>query len=286
MRIFAALLIAFAIGLLTLNSQTLFAKVTPLAHNAPVLVLPPSQPKDFVKPRAFNDATFNDQKVKSEAFLLQNLNTSGIRAGVVIASPNKVSPNYFYHWVRDAAISFMQVQNYYLTTATGSRPGLQTWMLSHLSLNLGFQGIANLQAGDGEPKFNVDGSAFQGPWGRPQTDGPALRAISFMYFLNLVNKENWPNKAQIAASLYDAKLPTHSLIKTDLEYVANHWNQASFDLWEETYGAHFFTLVVQRRALIEGSALAKVLVTPVPRVSTLRRLARLARSYKTFGIRM
>ncbi len=251
--IFSSLALTFA--LLIFNSESLNARGP--AAGTPVVLQPTVHSKSFLAQRAFDDANFNDQKIKSEAFLLQNLNVQGIRAGIVIASPSQTAPNYFYHWVRDAAISFMQIQNYYLTNASPSRQGLQSWMLSHLSINLRFQSIPNLQAGDGEPKFNVDGSAFQGPWGRPQTDGPALRAISFMYFLNLVTKENWSNRSEIAAMLYDSKLPTRSLIKTDLEYVANHWNQASFDLWEEAYGAHFFTLVVQRRALIEGSALAK-----------------------------
>lgn len=253
--VLAALLVVLMVGILTLNSQTLFARAVPQGH---VLILPPAQNRNFAERHDFDETTFADQKIKSENFLLQNLNLPGIRAGIVVASPNRVAPNYFYHWVRDAAISFMQVQNFYLTDAGPARQGLQTWMLAHLSLNLGLQQLPNLEAGDGEPKFNVDGGAFQGPWGRPQTDGPALRAISFIYFLNLVTKENWSNRAQVAATLYDSKLPTRSLIKTDLEYIANHWSQPSFDLWEEAYGAHFFTLVVQRRALIEGAALAKV----------------------------
>ncbi len=32
--------------------------------------------------------------------------------------------------------------------------------------------------GLGEAKYEVDGSAFTGGWGRPQRDGPALRAIA------------------------------------------------------------------------------------------------------------
>ena len=31
--------------------------------------------------------------------------------------------------------------------------------------------------GLGEPKYQVDGTRFNGAWGRPQRDGPALRAI-------------------------------------------------------------------------------------------------------------
>lgn len=39
-------------------------------------------------------------------------------------------------------------------------------------------------AGLGEPKFNVDLTAFTGAWGRPQRDGPALRAIALIDFGN------------------------------------------------------------------------------------------------------
>lgn len=43
-------------------------------------------------------------------------------------------------------------------------------------------------AGLGEPKFMVDGSRFNGAWGRPQRDGPALRAIALMTYSNWLIK--------------------------------------------------------------------------------------------------
>lgn len=36
--------------------------------------------------------------------------------------------------------------------------------------------------GLGEPKFNVDMTAFTGAWGRPQRDGPALRATALIAY--------------------------------------------------------------------------------------------------------
>ena len=41
----------------------------------------------------------------------------------------------------------------------------------------------------GEPKYNVNGTPFTGPWGRPQNDGPALRAITLIKFANHLIKE-------------------------------------------------------------------------------------------------
>ncbi|KYG11127.1 hypothetical protein BE21_08580 [Sorangium cellulosum] len=56
--------------------------------------------------------------------------------------------------------------------------------------------------------------------------------------------------------LYDARLPTDSVIKTDLEYISHHWREPCFDLWEEVWGHHFFTRLLARTALVEGAALA------------------------------
>ena len=38
-------------------------------------------------------------------------------------------------------------------------------------------------AGLGEPKFNVDETRFNGNWGRPQRDGPALRSVALMGYV-------------------------------------------------------------------------------------------------------
>ena len=59
--------------------------------------------------------------------------------------------------------------------------------------------------------------------------------------------------------LYDGKLPTNSIIKADLEYISTTWNRTGFDLWEEADDMHFYTLIVQRRALVEGRNLAILL---------------------------
>jgi glucoamylase len=60
----------------------------------------------------------------------------------------------------------------------------------------------------------------------------------------------------VRRNLYDGLIPADTVIKADLEYVAHHWNDLSFDLWEEVKGHHFYTRMVQRRALIEGALLA------------------------------
>ena len=50
---------------------------------------------------------------------------------------------------------------------------------------------------------------------------------------------------------------TTLVIKTDLEYVAHNWKYECFDLWEEVHAYHFFTLMVQRKALLDGARFAQ-----------------------------
>jgi glucoamylase len=102
--------------------------------------------------------------------------------------------------------------------------------------------------GMGEPKYQVDGTRFNGAWGRPQRDGPALRAIALMTYSNWLIKNGQSDKA---------KTIIWPIISNDLSYVGQYWNQTGFDLWEETQGSSFFTIQNQHRALVEGTQLAK-----------------------------
>lgn len=117
-------------------------------------------------------------------------------------------------------------------------------------------------SGLGEPKFEVDGTPFTGSWGRPQRDGPALRALTLIHYLREYNASHptlWTSSLadNFFSPFYEASMPPTSAIKADLEYVSHYWNQSGFDLWEEVEGLHFFTLMVSARSLREGSQLAR-----------------------------
>lgn len=108
-------------------------------------------------------------------------------------------------------------------------------------------GLAN-GAGLGEPKFQANGTEFDGAWGRPQRDGPALRATA------LITYSHWLiSQGKISTVLSDI----WPIIRNDLAYVGQYWNQTGFDLWEEVEGSSFFTIAVQHRALVEGDVLAR-----------------------------
>jgi len=107
-------------------------------------------------------------------------------------------------------------------------------------------GLSN-GAGLAEPKFMPDGTAFTGDWGRPQRDGPALRATA------LIAYGTWLVGNGYKSAATDIVWP---IVKNDLEYVSQYWNGTGFDLWEEVNGSSFFTTSAQHRALVEGSAFA------------------------------
>ena len=165
--------------------------------------------------------------------------------GTVVASPSKSQPDYFYHWIRDASLTFMHVIDNQL-------------LLAQVRLTQVHQS-SNALTGLGEPKFLVGGSPFSLPWGRPQNDGPALRALVNINFANSLDRDQFEKLRHV---LYDSKLPTKSIIKSDLEYVSHSFQSPSFDLWEESFGTHYFTRVAQWLALRHGADLASRLDDP------------------------
>lgn len=106
-------------------------------------------------------------------------------------------------------------------------------------------------SGLGEPKFHVDGSPFNENWGRPQRDGPALRSIAIINYLNAQIKHN------SSSSYDDFQTIFNDIIRPDLDYVSLKWELEGFDLWEEVKGLHFYTSMCHRRALLLGSELAE-----------------------------
>lgn len=172
-----------------------------------------------------------------------NIDEPGITKGAVIASPSKDAPNYFYHWVRDAALTmetFVQLRS---TNAPAADFRMQNWVLFETHLQ-------NLSSHLGEPKYNVDGSVFTGPWGRPQNDGPALRARTMILWAYQLLNDRQNDQVHFLTKIGGP-------IRRDLDYTMSHWPDPSFDVWEEVKGDHFFTRLSQAKALIIGANLYK-----------------------------
>ncbi len=190
--------------------------------------------------------------------LLNHISPKDGMPGSVIASPSKNNPNYYFHWVRDAALVMdVIVKRYQHEEDVNMKQAYYDRILDYIHFSRSNQLMPNRSGGLGEPKFNVDGTAFDGDWGRPQNDGPALRAITLIHFAKELLSQG--QEEQVRTLLYDNALPSKTVIKVDLEFVSHHWKEASFDLWEEVLGDHFYTRMVQRRALLDGAELARIL---------------------------
>ncbi|KAI0804948.1 family 15 glycosyl hydrolase [Xylaria sp. FL0064] len=207
--------------------------------------------------RAVNDFIATEEQIALDQLLCNigsgGCHSGGVASGLVIASPSTSSPDYFYTWTRDSALVFKAIVERFSNEYDGS---LQDEIANYITAQAKLQTVSNpsgdLSSGQGlaEPKFNVDGSAFTGAWGRPQRDGPALRAITMIGYAKWLVANGYTSTA---TSL------VWPLVRNDLAYVAQYWNQTGFDLWEEVNGSSFFTVAAQHRALVEGSALAKAL---------------------------
>lgn len=175
----------------------------------------------------------------------------GASSGVVVASPTREDPDYFYTWTRDSALTFKFLSDSYIQGNVGLGSLIQEYILSQARLQLvdNLSGTFASGAGLGEPKFLADETAFDEEWGRPQRDGPAIRALAMIAYSKAIMAASGDNDAIV----HDVVWP---IVSNDLNYIAQYWNQTGFDLWEEVNGSSFFTTAVQYRALIEGADFA------------------------------
>ncbi|GLD98889.1 hypothetical protein PINS_up007607 [Pythium insidiosum] len=185
--------------------------------------------------------------------LLANVSpkVAGALPGSVIAATASEANNYIYHWVRDASLVMDTVTALY---KKGDR-SLETALWDHAAFTKKLQGLRTLE-GYGEAKYKVTGEPFNDPWCRPQNDGPALRAVTFIHFANAY-LANGGSLARVV-ELYNGT--SGGVIKPDLEYTTRNYNNVNnCDLWEEQRGEHFYTFAAQRRAMHEGRDFARKL---------------------------
>jgi glucoamylase len=195
--------------------------------------------------------------------------------GSIVASPVLAGydpdPDYFFHWYRDSAVvieallllhrdgsvgteapahfadfvrfglSLQQLDGRKLVESSAWRQRAQPDFVKYL------RDDDDLAAARGaavvaETRVNPDGSLDISKWARPQHDGPPLRALATL--------------AWARSMVFDAQL-THELsqlIRSDLDFTFQHWSEASFDIWEEEKGLHYYTLRVSAAALDQGAA--------------------------------
>ncbi|MEW5421158.1 glycoside hydrolase family 15 protein [Amorphus sp. 3PC139-8] len=188
------------------------------------------------------------------------------KPGSVLASPVSAhydpDPDYFFHWFRDAAVVMEALR---FTTERGTAAAHRAFRdyVHFNSALLEIEGAeVRLPAADpahqrflrpaaelaavrgetvaAESRVNPDGTLDVTKWGRPQMDGPALRALSLLRW--------WP----------EADVACHPdllrIVEADLRLICARRDEPSFDIWEEEAGRHYYVDLIQAQALREGAA--------------------------------
>jgi glucoamylase len=195
------------------------------------------------------------------------------RKGSIVASPilgaYDPEPDYFFHWFRDSAVVidalrilfedteldgdfFMHFADFVrfslsLQDLDGRRLGESAWrdaiapdyrQYVRAETDLA---AAHGEALLGETRVNPDGTLDISKWPRPQYDGPAMRAIALLQWRSTVRMDD-----ELAAQV-------DALLRADLRFALRHGRGASFDIWEEEKGLHYYTLRTAARALEAGA---------------------------------
>jgi len=164
-------------------------------------------------------------------------------AGSVSASPNTDNPDYYFHWNRDSALTVRSLLA--LLPKVEGQPAadsIRAFLADFVRFSEKLQ-ASETPYGLGEVRFNLDGSVDESPWSRPQHDGPALRALAMMDLLALGD----------AAGDGETRRVALLVLKADLDHLSYAFEAKSYDLWEISFGHHFFTRLVQLYALERGA---------------------------------
>jgi glucoamylase len=195
--------------------------------------------------------------------------------GSVVASPSLADwnpdPDYFFHWYRDSAIVIDALRLLWIDGAIDGRaltlfadflrfglncarvdgrtlptaeicaataPNYRQFLRSDEDLAAVFGAGARA-----DTRIDPDGRIDVLLWGRPQHDGPALRALTLM---------RW---SACAGDAFDAQTAAdlETLLRDDLEFAFAVRDDACLDLWEEENGRHYYTTRVLAAALQEGA---------------------------------
>ncbi|GAB7345807.1 hypothetical protein MBLNU457_4067t1 [Dothideomycetes sp. NU457] len=257
-------------------SQPLAINVVPSGAPAPKYI--PSVPAPYASPTGLADDITDwlaevetSQAATAKALMFLNINPDvpGASSGTVTAARSGPSypakdPDYEYNWVRDSALTMDVVQTLYAASTSSQVTSLyETILFEYAAARSREQTNRDAIAGLGEPKFYLNQTAFTGSWGRPQNDGPATAAITLMEFANeYIARGGSPSK--VKTQLYGSQLDGDNAatsapgpILKDLLFVVNNWPSPSFDLWEEVSSTHFYTRMVQRKALLMGVQFAE-----------------------------
>jgi glucoamylase len=171
------------------------------------------------------------------------------RPGCVIASPSypatltSIDQNYVHHWVRDAAITVMELAHQPLALQPGA---VDQRLCDYVAFSKACR--------DNTPPESFYRAAYQidgtpRPW-TDQKDGPALQNLAFVDALPLLDDTS--------------RATAKALAQVNLDRIVADWSDDSdkYNPWEEAIGPSFFARAVQLRCLREVQGTNTLGLTP------------------------
>lgn len=176
------------------------------------------------------------RNVSSDGFFFTDPSdpTSFSAPGCIIASPSferslqAVRQNYVFNWTRDAAVTAIEIAAAQLPVREGDGSGPLDDYVSFADLCLR-DPLAPARA-----SYTIEGQARQ-DW-TDQNDGPALQILAVLQSFDQLD----------AGSRQTAR----AVVQRNLDFLLQHYQEPSFNLWEEVKGQSFFTRAVQLRCFL------------------------------------
>ena len=192
---------------------------------------------------------FMFRNIASDGFIYSDPQSPGdisrdSKPGCIIAAPSfpadtpGIDEDYVFNWVRDGAITAMEVANADMPT----RPGGTVQTLNDY---VQFANLchSNAQPTKGHACFNIAGDAR--PW-TEQNDGPALQSITILAAYDQLDS----GTQKLAADLVNA----------NVAFLLGVYEDPTTNLWEEHSGYSFFARSAQLRCFeeIQASTIAAI----------------------------
>lgn len=208
----------------------------------------------------FPEAVYPEKTFRKEAF-----------TGAIVAAPYEKKfkgeqtngDDFVYLWQRDGGIAMLAIEDELENTVSTDDKESITRYAQMLINYIKFFDYASKQEGyyPGIAKFYLSGESVT-DWQNPQNDGPAITALVFTEFANLIMSQKEPLKINgiildknfVEKYLFDIK--GKGLINQNLSYIVDNSREDCYDLWESCLGPMFFAKMIQIKALTAGSALS------------------------------
>jgi len=183
------------------------------------------------------------RNVTSDGFVIEDPDAPGVYSlpGCVLAAPSfpantpGVDQDYVYNWVRDAAITTIEIASADLPISGGSIQTLIDYVNFAATCYNNATPISQDEAvTKGHACFTVAGKVR--PW-TEQSDGPALQTIAILHAYNQLDDIT--------------KKTAVDLIEKNIAYLLGAYRQPTTNLWEEHQGDSFFARSVQLRCFRE-----------------------------------